>query len=124
MGIKHCYSKGSNNRCLECTQGYGLSGDCNYRGCDTCVKCGKNCLSCHMNICYECKCGYTIDRVNYFSCTKAKPLSRSVNYGNRNGAYSTNSMNNELYQELSCDSRFINLNIILIIILILALKLH
>ena len=117
MGIKHCYSKGSNSRCLECEQGYGLSGDCNYRGCDSCVKCGKNCVSCHMNVCYECKCGYSIDQVNYFSCVKSRSQLKTVNNWDYNA-------NNGFYEEISCDSHFINLNLILIIILILALKLH
>ena len=130
MGSDHCYTKGSGSRCLECNTGYGFISNCDYdyRGCNKCVKCGSNCLACHSNICYECKCGYVIDHKTYYNCLPGNSLqpiyyNGGNNYGNN---YGYNGMNGGYYSydDLTCDNHFINLNLILIIILILSFKFH
>ena len=110
MGIKHCYSKGSNNRCLECEEGYGLFGDEYKNGFSKCVKCGKYCNYCFRKECIQCKCGYKQNPNNSFECIKPNLL-----------------LTNNLNENEDCNDadHFIRVNIILLLlIIILMFKIH
>ena len=110
MGVNNCYSKGSDNRCLECKEGYGLFGEHDTNGYSKCVKCAKNCNYCFENKCIQCKCGYIINTYNPFECIK-----ENVNSNNNLGDY-------EVCEDAN---NFISVNIILLsLIIILIFKLH
>ena len=116
MGVLYCENEYDSMHCLECQKGYGLTGDCGDNGCSKCVKCSSNCNACHENKCYQCKCGYYLNPLNNFQCTKENTdqLPDSKNF-----SYPPN------YLEPDCNNEyFIKINFILLIAFLLLLKLH